>query len=107
MGRPKLEAGQEDEMLAAMNALADARDPVRRGRLFQQVVGGVVERDDTLVGLIDTMFALDDPSRATTKAAMAAYLKEHPGTWNQKQDDALHQAIAGDRSLRNHILKDW
>lgn len=106
MGRPKIEAGKENEMRAAMNAFVDARDPVRRGALFQQVVSGVVNRDDTLTELIDMMFALDDPARATTKAAMAAYLAEHPGEWSQSRDDALRKAIAGDRSIRS-IVHLW
>ncbi len=106
MGRPKIEAGRESEMLAALNAFVDARDPVRRGSLFQQIVGGVVERDDSLSDLIDTMFALDDPARATTKAAMSDYLKAHPGEWTSSRDDALRQAIAGDRSLRS-IIHLW
>lgn len=106
MGRPKIEAGKEAEMREALNAFVDARDPALRGRLFQHVVSGVVNRDDTLSELIDMTFALEDPARATTKAAIAEYLKEHPGVWNQERDDALRRAIAGDRSMRS-IFNHW
>lgn len=106
MGRPRIEAGKEAEMRGAMNAFVDARDPTVRGRLFQQVVNGVVNRDDSLSSLIDLVFSFDDPSRATTKAAMEAYLREHPGEWTTSRDDALRKAIAGDTSLRS-IFRVW
>lgn len=102
---PKHEA--EDSMREALNAFADARDPIIRGRLMRRVVDHIVADGRGLTDLVDLVFGLEDPRRISTRAEIAGYLREHPGgEWTQKRDDDLRRAIAGDRSLPRSIFRD-
>lgn len=97
----------EGAMRQAMVALVDAKDPVTKGRLMRRVVQGIAERNSNLTDLIDLVFSLEDPRRASTRAEIDTYLKEHPGEWTQKRDDDLRRAIASDRSLPRSFFRDF
>lgn len=92
-------------MREAINAFADAKDPVIRGRLMRQVIDHVTADERGFTDLIDLVFGLEDPRRLSTRTEIAAYLKEHPGgTWTQKRDDDLRRAVAADRSLSRSLI---
>lgn len=99
MARRCLEATEQDAMVEALNALIDARDPVRRGRLMQGVLHTWGQKDHANLGdLVDLIMSIDDPIRSLTKADVVQYLQKHPGFWNQARDDALREAIERDQA---------
>lgn len=94
-------------MREALNAFADAKDPVVRGRLMRRVVDHVAADDGSLTDLIDLVFGLEDPRRMSTRTEIAEYLSVHPGgEWTQKRDDDLRRAVASDRSLPRSLFRD-
>ncbi|MCL4200192.1 hypothetical protein KJZ67_02525 [Patescibacteria group bacterium] len=99
----------EDEisMRQALAALADAKDPVIKGRLIRRVINRHAAGGCKLADLVDLVFSLEDPRRVSTRTEIASYLKEHPGEWTQKNDDDLRRAIASDRSLPRSIFRDF
>lgn len=94
-------------MREALNAFADAKDPVVRGRLMRRVVDHVAADDRSLTDIIDLVFGLEDPRRISTRTEIAGYLREHSGgVWTQKRDDDLRRAVSSDRSLPRSLFRD-
>ncbi len=82
-----------DELDAAdaWNRLVTARDPATKGELLSRII----RRTDDYTLLADLVLALDDPQRVTTLLWTRQYLREHPGHWNEKQEEDLRRSLAG------------
>ena len=95
---PKQEL-DETTMRDAINGVVDAHDVVRRRRLFERILNSLFHKNTPLADVVDVVISLDDPIRAQRKLDIQSYLQEHPGTWDEKKEQALRQAIESDRSL--------